>query len=391
MPATRSSTPSYRLHKPSGQAVVTLNGRDHYLGEHGSKVSRIRYDRLIAEWLAHGRRLPSDSASASLLVEELILAYWEHCGAQPYHRATLQGTIKPALRRLNKLYAELPIGEFGPRQLKTLRESMIDEDLSRGYVNTQIRWMKACVRWGVEEGLVEPSVLAGLDAVRGLRMGRSRARETEPVRPVDDAVVEATLPHLPEVVADMVRVQRLTGMRPGELCGLTTGQIDTSGEVWVATLRKHKTSHHGHERSIPIGPRAQAILGRYLRPELDARLFSPEESEAKRRKVLRAANKTPFTPSRRARDRKRQRRPQRRLNDRYTTGAYASAIARAARRAGQPHWTPNQLRHSRATELRKAFGLDGAGAILGHARLETTQIYAERNRELATRIAAQTG
>jgi hypothetical protein len=44
--------PSYRLHKPSGRAVVTLSGRDHYLGAHGSPESRREYDRLVAGWLA---------------------------------------------------------------------------------------------------------------------------------------------------------------------------------------------------------------------------------------------------------------------------------------------------------------------------------------------------
>ncbi len=28
--------PKYRLHRPTGQAVVTLNGRDTYLGKHGT-------------------------------------------------------------------------------------------------------------------------------------------------------------------------------------------------------------------------------------------------------------------------------------------------------------------------------------------------------------------
>ena len=49
-------TPSYRLHKPSGQAVVTLSGKDHYLGRFGSPESRDAYDRLLAEWLANSRR-----------------------------------------------------------------------------------------------------------------------------------------------------------------------------------------------------------------------------------------------------------------------------------------------------------------------------------------------
>jgi hypothetical protein len=42
------STPSYRHHKPSGQAVVTLDGRDFHLGRPGSPESRAEYDRLIA-------------------------------------------------------------------------------------------------------------------------------------------------------------------------------------------------------------------------------------------------------------------------------------------------------------------------------------------------------
>ncbi len=48
-------TPGYRLHKPSGQAYVRINGKFHYLGLHGSSESRDRYDELIADWLAgHG-------------------------------------------------------------------------------------------------------------------------------------------------------------------------------------------------------------------------------------------------------------------------------------------------------------------------------------------------
>jgi len=57
------SPPKYTKHKASGQAVVRINGRDYYLGPHGSKVSVAEYDRLIAEWLANGRRLPSANSS----------------------------------------------------------------------------------------------------------------------------------------------------------------------------------------------------------------------------------------------------------------------------------------------------------------------------------------
>jgi hypothetical protein len=59
MPRLTHSTPAYRRHRPSGQAVVTLDGVDHYCRPHGTKTSRAEYDRLIGEWLAAGRRAPA--------------------------------------------------------------------------------------------------------------------------------------------------------------------------------------------------------------------------------------------------------------------------------------------------------------------------------------------
>jgi hypothetical protein len=43
--------PSYRRHKPTGQAVVTLTGEDYYLGRWNTGGSRAVYDRLIGAWL----------------------------------------------------------------------------------------------------------------------------------------------------------------------------------------------------------------------------------------------------------------------------------------------------------------------------------------------------
>ena len=38
MPAKTRRIPAYRLHKPTGQAVVRLESRDHYLGRHGTAL-----------------------------------------------------------------------------------------------------------------------------------------------------------------------------------------------------------------------------------------------------------------------------------------------------------------------------------------------------------------
>ena len=56
-----------------------------------------------------------------------------------------------------------------------------------------------------------------------------------------------------------------------------------------------------------------------------------------------------------------------------------------------PHWHPNQLRHSAATEIRKTFGLEAAQVALGHSRADVTQVYAERDMRLAAGIARKIG
>ena len=48
MPKLSNSVPKYRKLRASGKAVVTLNGRDIYLGQHGTKASNA--DR---GWLRH--------------------------------------------------------------------------------------------------------------------------------------------------------------------------------------------------------------------------------------------------------------------------------------------------------------------------------------------------
>ena len=40
----------------SGQAIVTLSGKNHLLGSFGSQESQIAYDQLIVESLANSRR-----------------------------------------------------------------------------------------------------------------------------------------------------------------------------------------------------------------------------------------------------------------------------------------------------------------------------------------------
>src|SRR5262245_56252333 len=104
--------PKYRHHKPSGQAVVTLNGHDHYLGRWQTPESKAEYDRLIAEWLANGRQMTRHSTHAGLSVNEVILAYWRHVEAYYRHpdgtHTSEADNIRLALRPLKQLYGHTP-------------------------------------------------------------------------------------------------------------------------------------------------------------------------------------------------------------------------------------------------------------------------------------------
>lgn len=66
MPRLKNGTPNYCKHKASGQAVVTLNGRDFYLGKHGTAASRREYERLIGQWLASGRTLTDEGHDVTI-------------------------------------------------------------------------------------------------------------------------------------------------------------------------------------------------------------------------------------------------------------------------------------------------------------------------------------
>ena len=66
-------------------------------------------------------------------------------------------------------------------------------------------------------------------------------------------------------------------------------------------------------------------------------------------------------------------------------------IREACKKAGVPHWSPNQLRHLVGTKIRRELGLEASQVVLGHAHADVTQIYAERNAELARQAMEKLG
>jgi integrase len=310
--------------------------------------------------------------------------------------------------------------------VKAARQQWINEGRSRTECNRRVGVIKRIFKWAVSEEIVEPAVYHALAAVTGLQKGRTQAREKEPVGPVDDAVVDATLPFLNRFVRGLVEFQRLTGCRPGEACAIRRCDIDTGGPIWLYRPPHHKNLHRGQSRMIAIGPKAQQVLREYFTPNITDYLFSPVRAVKELRAERSARRKTPRYPSHMARNvAKRKRSPKRVAAEKYDRGSYGLAIDRAcdrafpppgklAQRDGETHaewwarltekekeevkswrkahrWHPNQLRHSFATRVRKQHGLEAAQVLLGHSRADVTQVYAERNEDLAVAVAAKIG
>jgi len=423
--------PSYRLHKKSGKAIVTLpdglgGRRDFLLGEYGSAASRQEYRRVLAEWEAKGRRFTCGQI-VELTINELIAAFWPRV-EKHYRHADGSSTHEVrdyvmSLRPLKHLYGAVPAKDFGPLALKAIRELLIkgydhpsygkQPSLARSVINQRIGRIKRLFAWAVENELVPASVYHGLQAVRGLQRGRTEARETAPVKPVPAAFVSAVLTFMRPQVAAMVELQLTTGMRPGEVVIMRGIDLDTSGAVWLYTPSAHKTAYRGHARVVAIGPQGQAILRPWLRLKVEEHLFSPRQAVEDLHTRRRETRRSKTTPSQAAR--KRTANPKRKPADRYSVTSYGRAITRAIELANRaracepckvkhpaercdacradaiPHWHPHQLRHTKATEIRRAAGLDAARAVLGHSSPVVTEVYAELDVAAAVEIMAKIG
>jgi integrase len=389
MSKRRRRIPKYRHYKPKNLGVVRIDGRDHYLGRYDSPESWGRYHQLIADLLSAGpNRVPKTTPSltpSEVSVNQLVLTYWRF--AESYYVKDGQLTdetygIRAAVRPIRKAYGHTPAGDFSPLMLKAVRGSMLDAGLSRGVINQHIGRIKRMFKWGVENELIPVSVYQALATVAGLKKGRCRAREPEAVRPVAEADIQAILPAVSDVLRSMVQFQRLTGCRPGEVCCLRPCDLDTHSDVWCYVPESHKAEHHERERRIYIGPAAQDVVRPFLNRPDDAYCFSPKESisfDQSQVKSIRTMS-----------DRARRPRASRR-GDRYTTDSYRRAIGRACKRIGIAPWSPNRLRHSCATELRRRYGLEAAQTVLGHSKADVTQVYAERDFGAAEQIMREAG
>lgn len=368
----KGEVPGYRLHKATGQAYCTIGGKRLYLGLHGTPESRRRYRKLVDDWERQQGAGLVPVVSRGCTIAQLVAA-WDVFARQHYRDLDGEPTteltsVAQALRPLLETHAKALADAFRPADLRGYRQRLVDRGLSRGTINSYVGRVRKVFRWGVSNDLVEPSTLTGLESLPDLQPGRG-GRETEPVQPAQELHVRAVLSHLCPEPRAMVRLQLLIGCRPGEVCRLRGRELNQDGiarigsreirlgGVWTWQPERHKSRWRGKALVYLLGPAARDILAPWLRDDPTAYLF--RSSPAK--------------------------------NKPYTPGGYWSAVDLACKAAGIPHWHPNQLRHAAVSRYDREAGIEAASLIVGHERIDTTGIYAERNLNAAAEIVARLG
>ncbi len=406
MARPKAKAPSLRYHL-SGQSVVTIDGKDYYLGKHDSPESLARHAVLIATYQAGGLKLPADFDPADLDARAAILL--NQMAPQPTQQAAEPLTVrhvtasyreliktkysanKAELHRLNQICDEADKHEgdvnaekYGPLALQRQRQRWIESGNSRAYCNRLTNAVVRMFKYAVSQEMVKPETWQRLKSVEPLQIGQTEAPETEPIKPVAIEVVRETAKHLSPVLKAMLRVQVATGMRPSEVCKIRPCDIDRSGVVWMFRPAKHKTANRGKRKAVPILGDAREAITDYLNRDAKAYCFSPAESVAWWLATKRANRKTRVQPSQasRAKDE-----PAKEPRECFDAHSYRQSIQRAAKRAGVEQWHPYQLRHLAGTVVRDALGIEAAQALLGHSQAAMTERYAQQMESKAIEAA----
>lgn len=383
----RTPPTELKCDKATNRAFIRWQGRKVYFGRAGSQEA----SKAFGKWLADLQPEPTNPPPRSrLTVIQCVEQYLYHAESY-YSKDGVRSHEFRAVSLAMGILLEHSGGqrdfadEFGPRKLAKIQEAMAKQAVSkedqslkycRNTINTRIHQIRRCFRWCATQEFIPASVVNALDLVPGIPSKRGVARETEAVRPVEIRSVLATLPYLSPTVSAMVRVQLLCGMRPQDVCRMTGRELEMKDDIWMYRPAEHKNAHKGQSLVKAIPPAAQEIIKPFLRSGPSEILFSPVDTCEYFDSIRRIG------PSRR--------KPRKRSY--YGTSDYgrsiASAIARA-KKAGVtiPHWSPNQLRHAIATYLREEGTTEDAQLFLGHAKPNTTLIYAERSEKRLKQIA----
>lgn len=335
----------------SGQARVKWRGVTYYLGKYGTPESHARFHELLAKIFQDHPELRRKAALLEQrrkwgspvkprFVFQLIQPYLNHCASEPSLQNTLSVT-RSAARWLVEYCGQAPIQHLRPLLLEEFARHLaqkLKHGTARGYLNgvrRMLRW------WSVRE-VIDPALLPAFEAIT---VPQVKGMESESKLPVADQVYQQTVRFMEDPWRTMAQLQRDCGMRPSEVLNMKLEDIRRDGNDFVWVPAKHKTARKKKVRAVVIPPEFHGYIVR--------------EKQARQTGYV-------FTRSRRG--------------SRLSPESYCKAIRRAVERAAKqgielPVWTPGQLRHSAADEFATTVGPRDAQILMGHAKLDTLNIY----------------
>lgn len=391
--------PGYSHHKPSGRAYVRINGKHFGLGVYdpseGSPSMEL-YRRLIAEWRANGFRTPSLAAANSPtrgVPSVRDLTAWFLTWAEKHYSRSEFLLCRQGLALLCSLYGAEAVTSVGVSELRAARNVLLErgadgkqKPLARKTVNALIGRVQRAFRHAASEGQIPPEAATGVSALQPLKKGRTDAPDYAPREPAFWDDVAKVLPHLTPQVAAIIEALWHTGARIGEMCLIRSRDVDMTGPVWVFRPEHHKTAHHGQQRVVAIGPKAQAVLRRFVKLAPDRYWFNAIDESLAQQEAWSAA-----TPEERKKLGLRCARPGAVKRESLDPRAIERRLREACKKAGV-RFTSHQLRHAALTRIRDEHGIESARLIAGqHSELVTRGYTHTIETKKASEVAGRSG
>ena len=228
-------TPKYRKRSSNGRhyAFCRVHGKNISLGRWNSPESKDAYRQIVADF--HAGIVRDDGGC---LVADVVANYADF--ARDYYNkngkpTSEQPLIRCVLKQLLDTQGTRPANEFGPRRFKVFRTGLVSEGLARKTVNHYCLHVVRAFRQAAADELIPAEIYHAIRSVEPLREGRTGAKERAPIPPVTDKLFFAAKEHASAIIADMMQLQRLTGMRPGEVVSIRPADMK-SGKM-LATGR----------------------------------------------------------------------------------------------------------------------------------------------------------
>jgi integrase len=370
------------------------NGKRTYHGVWGTPEADENYRRFKIAILENPIPALPMSVGDGVFVSELAAGYLDTIENSPMHPSHISH-FRQVIGYLVETYGDLAVNEFSPKKLKVVRDQLVKavkpcqktgktkRRFCRKMVNDYIGRIKRIFAWGVEEELVHADVYNAIRIVKNLPKRTPGTFDHPEREDVPEWVIALTLPFLAPVVAAMVVIQYLTGMRPSEVFNMRVGDIDRSRKngLWYYTPESHKTEEQIGKKPIPLGKPEQKLIAPYLEDKKpEAAVFSPRTAMRERAAKARENRKSKLTPSQQERDAKRAEKNTSKVREFYDRSSYRNTIRYAIIKGNRhgvkiPHWSPYLLRNSAATAIELEHGLDEAQAQLGHTTADMTKRY----------------